>query len=257
MRSHEYLKQIFDEKKKHNPRLSLRSIARKVKIPSGRLSEILAGKRRLTADHLEKICASLNLKTEENEKLRHYFQIDSNQESSFGYDNVLSHEQVSRLADWKPFAFMSFLQTQTYAGLIQERPQSKEQISQISQKMGISDKELQSLVELMVQLKLLTWDKNRWLTSHSNASTGFDIPNKAIQAAHAVDLELARKKIFECEIGKRDYSSITLSIDPNDIPKAKRLIRAFRRKFAHAMEKDLTKDVYQISIQFFPLIESE
>jgi len=40
---------------------------------------------------------------------------------------------------------------------------------------------------------------------------------------------------------KRDFSSITLAFDPKDMPKAKELIRDFRRNFAKEMDKSAAK----------------
>ena len=71
------------------------------------------------------------------------------------------------------------------------------------------------------------------------------------------DLHLAQEKIKTVAVYDRDFSSMTLTMDPKDMSKAKKLIREFRRNFVRVMEKGSKKSVHQISIQFFPITSTE
>lgn len=252
------LRQFIAEKQAQYPRLSLRSIAAKMEISSGRLSEILNGKRRLSEYYLDKICLALKLSSEDTAVLRKAF-IEENSKinSSDEYEQFLNDEQIEKLTDWKVFAFMSFFQTSIYQSLIKTHQTQDLQIQWMAENMNLRPQEISDVFGVMKKAKLIEWTRDRWEPIHSEASTGYDIPNKFIQEAHARDLDLAKEKLVSTEVAKRDFSSITLAIDPKDILKAKKMIRTFRRNFAKTLEKGQKKCVYQISIQFFPLFQEK
>ncbi|MNS96870.1 hypothetical protein D3C72_1311880 [compost metagenome] len=54
-------------------------------------------------------------------------------------------------------------------------------------------------------------------------------------------------------VDKRDMSMITLAIDSKKIPKAKEMIKVFRRKLANYLAQGKKDGVYTINIQLFPL----
>lgn len=256
MKSHELLKLIIENKKNTNRYLSLRSIALKVGISSGRLSEILNGKRRLTEYYLEKICSSMNLSPEENETLRKAHSAETNSsEYTKNFNNFLKRSQIESLVDWRVYGLMSFFQTTTYLKMTESFSIKSQQIEWMADKMDTSPVKLTSILTSMEALNLIQWTGSAWEPLSPDATTGYDIPNKFIQEAHARDLELAKEKLFQLDVSERDFSSMTLAMDSKDIVKAKKMIRDFRREFTNLLEQGSKKNVYQISIQFFPLFD--
>lgn len=256
----ELLKKLIEDRKKINHRISLRSLAKKIDIPSGRLSEILNGKRRLTDYYLEKFCAALALSDEDISTLRkaHYDEAyaDGKDSHTDEFSTVLSLKQIETLTNWKLYALMSFLQTSTYATVVESAATRDQQIQEMSKYLGIEKTEISSLVNTMESLKLVAWSEGRWAPIHNNATTGYDIPSKYIQESHQQVLSLAKEKLPTVDVTKRDYSSVTLTISPDDLVKAKKMIRVFRRNFVETFEKEPKKDVYQLAIQFFPITNS-
>lgn len=256
MRSSEILKRIIFSRRQSNPRLSLRAIAKKMCIPSGRLSEILNGKRRLTDYYLEKACAALKLSPQEVAQIRksHYHSTETSQDR-VNYGALLRDQQIEKLSDWKPYAIMSFLQTVRYRSFAKKYPTLAQQMSWMAEYLGIRESELVDVMKALTDANLICWEGDGWRPTYEKASTGYDVPNKYIQNAHARDLELAQLKLFSVAVPKRDYSSMTIAIHPKDITKAKKMIRDFRRELATILEKGEKQDVYQLSIQFFPVFE--
>ncbi|WP_415063690.1 TIGR02147 family protein [Bdellovibrio sp.] len=253
--SHEILKKIISEKKQLNPRLSLRSIAAKMDIPSGRLSEILNGKRSLSDYYLDKICSALKLPPQTVALLRKNNGSSNQKIKKNSYGSFLTDNQIEGLTDWKPYAFMSFLQTTAYLSIAKDHPTKALQVEHLAKKMNFSSNEISSLISLLLAHNLIHWVSDRWLPTYENATTGYDIPNEFIQNSHVRDLDLAKKRLPSVNLSRRDFSSITIAIDPKDMTKAKKMIRNFRREFAETLEKGSKKEVYQISIQFFPIFE--
>lgn len=256
MNSNDVLKQIIDGRKQINPKLSLRSIARRMRIPSGRLCEILSGKRRLTDYYLEKACAALKLSPEEMAQIRRsHFHLSESDQNRRSYGVLLSDRQIESLNDWKPYAIMSFLGTISYEELTKKAEMPYLQVPLIAKKLGLAEPEVFNVIKLLADINLIHWEKSAWRPTHMNMSTGYDVPNKWIQNGHLRDLELAQQKLFAVPVPKRDFSSITIAIDPKDLTKAKKMIREFRREFSNILERGEKHDVYQLSIQFFPVSE--
>ncbi|WP_415062522.1 TIGR02147 family protein [Bdellovibrio sp.] len=257
MKSHKILEQIILEKRKSNPRLSLRSIALKMEISSGRLSEILSGKRRLTEYYLSKACTALKLPPQRVEQIRRaYLSEETTKKSTRGYGKHLSEAEIEKLSTWKPGAIMSFLETTKYQECRSENLDADKQTLFIANTMGLSAQETSSLLEILNGANLIRWEDGLWCPIYNQTTTGYDVPNRYIQAGHSQDLLLAQQKLFSVDIEKRDFSSITIALNPKDIPKAKKLIRDFRRSLTSLLEKGEKRDVYQLSIQLFPISET-
>ncbi len=258
MSANKVLRDIIEEKQKVNPRLSLRALAAKMGISSGRLSEILNEKRPLTEHYLDKVCLALKLSHSDIASLRRALQGHSHElvkEKNYGH--LLSESQVALLTDWKPFALMSFFQTGTYKAIYAEELQPTEQIQKISQHLALGASEIQAIIEVMTVAQLVRWEHNHWKPQFDSASTGYDIPSQAIQQGLENDLVLATQKLKSLDVYHRDFSSMTLVMNANDMLKAKKMIRTFRRNFAKTFEKEGKNGVYQLSIQFFPITVDE
>lgn len=256
MPAHLILKRIIQEKQALNPRLSLRLIAVKMGISSGRLSEILNAKRSLSAYYADKFCAALKLSESEVNDIQRAMMATSDKQS---FGPLLEEHVVVKLADWKPFALLSFFQTTIYSSIQHQHKTQDKQLQEISKRLGLAISELESLLEAMTQAGLVewNWDNNAWQPAHQEATTGYDIPSHARMQGLLSDLHLAQEKIKSVNVYERDFSSMTLTMDPKDINKAKKLIREFRRSFVRIMEKGAKKSVHQISIQLFPLVSSD
>ena len=83
------------------------------------------------------------------------------------------------------------------------------------------------------------------------------IPSAAIRKRHKQILGKALESIDTHSVAERDFSSMTLTIDPALLPEAKKRITAFRRELCAFLESSKRKRVYEISIQLFPLSAGE
>lgn len=255
------LKKIIEKKNAGHRRLSMRTLAKKIQIPSGRLSELFSGKRRLTDYYLEKIFFALKLSDDEIAQVRHahYKELYGNADSSAKKDQVMiSREHIDQLISWKLYAVMSFLETTTYTDIAKKASGPSPQLEKIAKSLKISTAEIRSLVKVMESVGFIQWNETtkKWSANLSNTTTGYDIPSKAIQNYHSQVLDLAKDKLPSVPVTKRDYSSMTLTVDPKDVVRAKKMLREFRQKFTKKLEEGGRKEVYQLSIQFFPLTDT-
>ena len=113
-------------------------------------------------------------------------------------------------------------------------------------------------VERMKRLELLE-EKNGKLTPTDGFTASPDgIPSEAIKKFHAQILEKALTAVREQTVEERDFSSVILAVDKQDLPKAKERIKNFRREFDAEFGKAKKKDeVYCLGVQFFRLQEKQ
>lgn len=250
------MKEIIIHKKKLNPQLSLRWLADRMEVSSGRLSEILNGKRPLKEHYLEKFCVALKLSQDEIHNFRREFQSpEAAKKTQDSFGPVLGENEIDALADWKAFAFLSFLQTTVYEAISARCFTEQEQIRAIAGQFKLSVEEIRDLLVTMINLKLVEWKNNQYKPIYSEATTGFDIPSEARRLWHRRHLELAQKRFLELDVTERDFSAITFTMDQKNILRGKKMIRNFRRNFSRAMEAKKGEGVYQMSIQLFPIIK--
>lgn len=252
------MKELLLEKKKINSQLSLRWLAERMGVSSGRLSEILNGKRPLKDHYLEKFCVALKLTDDETHQFRREFQKPEKAKKvtdSFG--PVLSEAEINAFSDWKAFAFMSYLQTKLYDGVVAKFSLEEDQHKAIAEQFKLTVEEVKTLAILLVNLKLIEWRDCRYSPVYSEATTGFDIPSDARRTWHRKHLELAQRKFQELDVMERDFSVITFTMDEANLLKGKKMIRNFRRNFSRVMEAKKGDGVYQLSVQLFPIVKSE
>ena len=75
----------------------------------------------------------------------------------------------------------------------------------------------------------------------------------ALQNFTKESLEQASKSVSEDPIDRRDFSTVTLTINQKDMKKAKKLIEEFRYKFDREIESIPGDDVYKLIIGLYPL----
>ena len=75
----------------------------------------------------------------------------------------------------------------------------------------------------------------------------------SVRRSHEETLELAKESLHRDSIHERDFTHITLAIDPKNLSMAKELIRKFQDEFASLVETGNTTEVFRLSMQFFPL----
>jgi uncharacterized protein (TIGR02147 family) len=66
-------------------------------------------------------------------------------------------------------------------------------------------------------------------------------------------LVLAGNALDEQSFEERDFSNITIAVDPSKLEAAKKKILEFRKEMAQLLEGAEAKELYQMSIQLFKL----
>ncbi|MFN8370802.1 MAG: DUF4423 domain-containing protein [Bacteriovoracaceae bacterium] len=243
-------------RQKENPAYSLRAFAKFLSLQPAVVSDIINGKRPVPQKHAVHIANKLLLEPKE----RHLFlSTVINSKASLknlariviaeNEETLLNDERYYKIiAEWEHYAILSLLDLKKF----------KSDIAWIANRLGISKVRAEDCVSRLIDSGLIvSSDAGELSKAVAKVTTTKDISSVAIRLSHKETLQLAEKKIDEVEVGARDYSSSTIAIDPKNIPEAKELIREFRRKLSALLKDGDPSEVYQLSVQMFPLTIKE
>ena len=216
--------------KLRNPAISLRSFAKRLGVQASALSEILNGKRSVTDKMGKRILNGLGLN-----------ETDFKDEQK--KDITLSSLEFKIISDWYYFAILSLAEIDDFSI----------DSSWIAKRLNISQKEAKNAVSILIKKQMLIEENGRFKASNINFSTPTEIRDLSIKQHTVQSLELARDSLLEDPIDSRDFSTITMAIDPEKIPEAKLMISKFRKKLMKKLESGKKKEVYKLAVQLFPL----
>jgi uncharacterized protein (TIGR02147 family) len=243
-----WLESEYLARKRKNSGYSLRAFARFLDIPSGRLSQLLSEKRRLTPKLGEKIASRLNFDPKQKEELLRSIRSAGAKKPTDSSGSVpyraLDMDQFQVIADPLHFSILSLLETDKFSGELRD----------IARRLGISAPEARSALGRLERIGLVRKGSGKYrLTAQEARTTSHDISSAALREAHKRVLGETTSLIDEVSVELRDITSMTMAIDPKKLPEAKERIRAFRRSLSEFLESGRRTEVYRINIQLVPV----
>lgn len=238
----------FGKLKLRNSAYSQRAFSRKLGIGAAALSEIMKGKRRVSLKLARNLYAKLGLGPERWAELVSLFQ----RELVGAGDAVvpeyrqLTVDQFRVIAEWYHFAILSLAETEGF----------RSDSAWIAGRLGIPRREAEQALERLERLEMLERAPDGALKCTGVAYATTDgVRDASLARAHAEDLELARRALERDSLEERDFTFITMAIDPGRIPEAKRRIRRFRDELCAFLEGGKKREVYKFCQSLFPLSE--
>jgi uncharacterized protein (TIGR02147 family) len=229
-----------------NPRYSLRSFARLLKIPPGRLSELLSGKRAFTEDHLARIADALALDPETRARLATAF-VEGNHtltlSDRFEAKHTLTADEFALIAEWPHYAILSLMHTRDF------RPDP----AWIARRLGLPPNAVRGYLARLERLGLVRRVAGGLKRTHAALKTSTDIVAPALRHAHRQSLAQAIEALDEVPLERRDVTSVTMAIDPSRLSEAKRKIAEFSRAMEALLESGPRTEVYNLNIQLVPV----
>ncbi len=247
------IKEVLCDKQRKNPHYSLRAYARDLDIHPATLSQVLKNNRALPIKWSYQVADKLGLSPKERslflESLyRTKTSLDAIKVSSNDERFMLDESYARIIAEWEHYAVLTLFDLKKF------RPS----ITEISKKLDISETRAEVVITNLLTSGLLAKNKNGvFIKTQGPLRTTEDIASKALRESHLESLELAKQKLENTEIHLRDFSSINLAVDVSKMTEAKTIIREFRQKMAALLRDGNKAEVYQLSIQFYPLTKIE
>ena len=124
----------------------------------------------------------------------------------------------------------------------------------IAGRLGLKVATVQAALDRLKRLGVVRQDRSGWLsTAKPRFRTSDDITNSSIQRAHHQYLDKAREALDKLPVTQRDFTSLMLTLAPEQLPRAKEMIRKFQDDFMAELEPSPRPEVFQLCIQLFPL----
>lgn len=250
------LRDALEDRCQKNPRYSLRSFARDLDISAPRLSRVLNGHHGLSGNAAREIAKRLNLSPSERELFgvlveSEHARASLARDSARTRANELSAtfqslglDSFRVISDWYHFAILEL----TLVGGFQSNP------AWIADQLGITQIEAKGAIERLLKLDLLLEVNGKWRATGSNFANPEGLPSDAIRKFHRQVLERAGQALEFQGADERESSNLIIAIDEGALPKARKMIREFTRKFDAELSRTQRKTrVYNMAIQFFGL----
>jgi uncharacterized protein (TIGR02147 family) len=207
------------------------------------LSEFLRDVRRLSDKRAVKIIAKLDLTSSENEKIKRR-RAGILAGIPLLENIVLTQAEHSEVSEWYHFAILSLAETVDFCS----KP------AWISQRLNITESQAEDAVAKLLKFGMLVQTtEGQCVASGRSYATTDGIPSKSIRSAHHKNFALAANALEHVPIDYRDFRSVTVAIDPANLPQAKELIAEFRDRLSNFLEEGEKQEVYKLCIQLFPL----
>jgi uncharacterized protein (TIGR02147 family) len=246
------LAEELSARKGRNPAYSLRAFAQQSGVSPATLSGLISGKRVLTAKTAGVIAERLSLSPEVREALlmavtrEHPLLKRVDREASVSR-TTLGVDQFRVIADWQHYAILALARL----------PNHRADPAWIAKRLGIPKREARLAVHRLTRLAIVAVENGRLRRISGPLKSTDDIVSRALRKHHRQALANAEKSLDRDALDKREFSTITMAIDPVNLPSAKLAIRKFRDSLSELLENGKPQRVYTLSLQLFPVDKEE
>jgi transcriptional regulator with XRE-family HTH domain len=235
----------FTQAKAKNSNYSIRAFAKKVGVSPGSLSLIMLGKRAPSSKLSDLIAKNLHLDPQERSEVIPKPVVYKTRNKGFDTYMQLTSDQFDLISQWHFFAILNLIHLKNF----------KSNSTWIAKRLGLSKEKIDESIELLLRLNLIAFDDSgKMIRKNQSIRTQDDIKNEALRLSHLESLDLAKKRLADCDVHNRDYTWVTFPFDLKKMDKAKELIRRFQDEFLGLISEDSDPDnVYRMAIQLYPL----
>lgn len=247
-----YLNNYFETVRSKNSQFSLRALAKRAKLNPAALSQFFNGKRNFSTEMINRIAVDVGFTPEQILILRSMGEADEQQQSRFKQKKLKEKIQLSLdhyylIADWHYYAILSLAETVGF----QSDPKW------IAKRLETQVGHVEAVVEKLIHLGYFVKKNNKLILKEVVLETLEDVPNTSLKKRHEENFEAAKEAIYSVPLDKRDFSFSTVAINPEQLPRAKKMIREFRDKLIRTLEVGEKKEVYEICFNLFPRTQTE
>lgn len=252
------LKEYLSRRCEHNPRYSLRALARDLQMSPSRLSEALNGKAGISAASAKKISERLGLGAQESQyfyllvqkehaRCRHIRKKAA--EEIEGFSGIskkarITLDQFQVVSDWYHYAILEFF----------SMPDFEPRFEWFAKKLDLPLVTIEQAFKRLFRVGLVELKGTFFQPSDSQTVYEGNQPSEAGRLQHRQMLEKAIKSLDEQTIDERENDTLVVAIDPDDFPKLQEKIRRFRDELNQLAESGVNKrKVYAMTVGMFNL----
>lgn len=240
---HLFLNAAMKRKTDINPQFSLSAWSRQLGFKnSSPLSLVLKGRRALPKKYLSRVAETLDLNKTEFEYLEVLAELAhsrSEEEELSAKNRLQKLRPVSKEAPAIIEAF-KHLSNPLDAILLENVEKINFRLdpywiqSQLQHRFEIDD--IADAVHRLVELGLIQKTKNKYQKTYKTLTTQNDVVDYAAQEFHRSSLRIASQSLDRLNVEQREFQTFMLNIKPQDLTKAKKVIRKFIDDFIEEFE---------------------
>lgn len=257
----EFLRDLYDDRKKANRHFSYRLIARDAGFSSaGFFTKIINGTSNISRKTMLGLAKVFKLTRQETlflELLVEYEQASNSREKQFFFEKIISARRTA-VRDLETDQYELF--SQWYYGAIRELLdyyRFYDDFEELAEMLlpAITASQAKKGIEILENLQLITKNPDGYYErTDSLLSTGKNWNSYIINVYQKKMLSRAADAYDSIPREERDFSTLTLSITESSLPLIKEKLAAVRRDILEiAGSQDRTNRVYQVNMQIFPL----
>lgn len=229
----------FRKAKLKNSRFSQRALAKKMSVSSSTLSDLLNGRRHVSAQKALKILARL---TDLDGGVK------TNLEARIGLASArrvqLNKDSYDLISEWIYLGILCLLE-------LEDAPKSP---SEIALALGMNEGVVKKAVSRLTQLGMLVAKPGGGFSiENAYFETSDDVADEQIVASHLNGLDKAREALLSEPTSRRDFISLTVAGDVGKLAAGKKLTRRFISQLSRTLTGAKLNEVYRISVQIYPL----
>lgn len=255
-----FLTEVYREQRAKRPFFSYRYFAGKIGMDAGNLVNIIQGRRHLSAARTEPVTRFLQFTPRESKYFRTlvaYNKAVKNDDIAKYFKKLCDFKDVdaTRLpADsyefyqrWHHTAILALLYMYDFNG-------DYEALStMLTPRVTIG--KCRESIALLKRLNLIEKDdKGYYRPTKSLLTTGEKWHTPSIRDYQEQTIDLARDALHACPRSRRDISTLTLTVNAEELEDIRAMAREFRNEALRISKESESPDqVYQVNIQLFPL----
>ncbi len=242
----EILLDHFARKKIKNESYSVRAFSQRLGVNHSALSEIMNGRRKVGLKLGQRLADSLMLDAD----VRNQLFADARSSSRRKKEKPTARlfvDQYRVIADWFHFAILSLAETEDF----------ESDAEWIARRLGITKSQAKEAVDRLCRLEMLIEERGKWRATGKSFTSPDGVVDAAVRLTHHQYLEMALRSLEHNDVDARDFTAITMAVDPKKLPEAKRRIREFRDSLCTFLESGSKKEVFELCLQLFPLSKGD
>lgn len=266
LQASEILKEVIQAKARKNPSYSLRAAARDLGVTPGYLSLITTGKKRLSFERAMQFSQFLKMDEVRSELFLRAVALEATKNSACRayLENSLSNvagvqarefatlemDRFRILSEWHHIAILDMTLLEQF----------KPDAAWVASELGITVEQVKSAVVRLERLGLLEVTPKRWTKTSAKLAVPTTYSERAVREFHEQMIDKAREALQSPDpddFAAREISSITFTVNPSHMAKAKKEIEKFKRHLMSLMGEGKCTALYQMNVQLFPLTRSK
>lgn len=233
--------QHFHKLRQQNPKLSIRTFAKRARMSSGGMAQFLKGNQKWKLSPARALQILDSLGAEDN--VKRYFAALTGQPFIMPWKQM-AKDRDALLKDWSFFPILHSFD-------LKPQPTSAE----IAKKLNMDVNHVEAAIHFLLEIGALKKNEDGSMgreTTPQKTSDG--PPNEVIRNFHKTNLNIALKALDTIPSDERDFTALTLAGDRAQIEFVKAEIRKlFDRVLALMESTSQNNEVYRLSVNFFPL----